>query len=176
MVVHLDFQIDGKASISRVLTGIADDVQDWKPALELMAEDYYRTQGAVFASGGAAEGLSGWAPLSPAYDIWKRNNYGGRPILVLTGRLRAALTTSGAGSIKTITERNLTLGANVPVGGYNLARLHQDGTSRMPARPVMRLTEPQKSRWVRYLHTHLFEQQMSNRLDMAGLSLRLERP
>lgn len=176
MVVHLRFEVDGKAALSRVLTGIADDVENWKPALEDMASDFYRTQGDVFASGGAAEGLSAWPALSPAYTIWKRNNYGGRPILVLSGRLRSALTTSGAGSIKRVTERNLELGANVPVGGHNLAALHQHGTSRMPARPVLRLTDPQKKRWVSILHTYLFEQQISNRMDMGGLSLRLERP
>lgn len=180
MVVHLSFQIDGRDALSRVLQDISDDVQNWRPALEQMAADFYQTQGNVFQNEGSFEGLSGWPPLSPQYAIWKSNNYAGRPMLVLTGRLRAALTTPGApGSIKQLDDRNLTLGVDVPVGSYNLARLHQDGTSRMPARPVLRLTDPQRSRWVRYLHTHLWETQLQTRITReldAAFRLRLERP
>lgn len=35
------------------------------------------------------------------------------------------------------------------------AVFHQRGTSRMPARPVLRLTEAQKRGWVRIIQSHV---------------------
>ncbi|MFW6074934.1 MAG: phage virion morphogenesis protein [Chloroflexota bacterium] len=164
--MHLEFSIDGRKQLSRVLQGISDDIQNWQPALERMATDFYETQGDVFLSEGAAEGLARWAPLSPGYAAWKAQNYEGRPMLVLTGRLRSALTNpSGQGAIKRVEKRRLELGANVPVGRRNLALLHQRGTDRMPARPVIRISQPQRARWVRILQSYLWEEQLEDHIE-----------
>lgn len=180
MVIRLRIEIDGKVELNRVLTGIADDLQDWRPALNEMADDWYRNQGAIFYAAGAHEGLPGWEALSPRYALWKGINYPGRPMLVLSGRLRAAITQRGGrGAIERIKERELILGANVPVGSFNLALLHQRGTRTMPARPVMRISQPQRNRFVSILHTYLFGQQMHDRVSRElrqSFNLRLSRP
>ena len=179
MVIRLRIEIDGKVELDRVLTGIADDLEDWRPALDEMADDWYQNQGAVFVAAGAHEGLPGWQPLSPRYALWKRINYSGRPLLVLSGRLRAALVQRGnPGAIERIGERELILGADVPVGRWNLALLHQRGTRKMPARPVMRISQPQRARFVSILHTYLFGQQMHDRVSRElrhSFRLQLER-
>lgn len=153
----------GQTQLSRVLQGLEDVTGDWEPAFQLMADDYAATQGDVFDAQGGHEGLSPWAPLSPAYQEWKDQHFPGKPILELTGRLRAAMTLAGTGRVLQISERELVIGADIRVGKsgqWNLAALHQQGTRRMPSRPVLRLTEPQKRRWVGFLHKYLWEQMM----------------
>jgi hypothetical protein len=181
VVIRLRIEIDGRVELNRVLTGIADDLEDWRPALGEMADDWYRSQGAVFTAAGAHEGLPGWEPLSDRYAVWKRINYPGRPMLVLSGRLRAAVTQRGGrGAIERIRERELIIGANVPVGSFNLALIHHRGTRRgLPARPLMRISQPQRRRFVGILHGYLFGQQMHDRVSRElrhSFNLRLTRP
>lgn len=169
-MIHLRFEVDGDVQLSRALDMVADELEDLSPAFERMAEDFYTTQWQVFAKEGGHEGLKPWAPLSERYEAWKERHYPGRPILVLTGRLRAALTTPNArGAIKQVTADTLILGAHVPVkGGWNLAALHQQGTRKMPARPPLRLTEPQKKRWVKYMHEHVWSESIIRSFERAN--------
>lgn len=181
-MVHLRFEIAGQVQLSRALEGIADDIGDWTPAFEEMAEDFYGRQRSVFNAQGSYEGLSRWKRLSPKYAEWKNRHFPGRKILVLTGRLKSSLTTdSGEGSIKLISEKEMSIGSYLPVGRkrWNLAMLHQLGTRKMPARPPMRLTEPQRSEWVGILHRYLWQdriaEHMERNLNQRNFDLKVRR-
>lgn len=169
-MIHLRFEVAGDVQLSRALDIAADELEDLSPAFERMAADFYETQRQVFIKEGGFEGLKPWAPLSDSYAAWKERHYPGRPILVLIGRLRAALTVPNArGAIKQVTANSLILGAHVPVkGGWNLAALHQHGTRKMPARPPLRLTEPQKKRWVKYMHEHVWSDAIIRSFERAN--------
>jgi len=69
-----------------------------------------------------------WAPLSPAYAAWKAIKYPGKPILQAEGDLRQAASSPR----RETTPQTLTLTIADPKAGY-----HQDGTGRMPARPLV---------------------------------------
>lgn len=69
-----------------------------------------------------------WAALSPDYAIFKSQHAAGRGILNFTGAMRRAATSPK----RIVTPRSLTLEIDDPKIEY-----HQEGTSRMPARPVV---------------------------------------
>ena len=65
------------------------------------------------------------------------------PLLVRTGALRDSLTTPGAaGSVEELDGGSLTLGTRLPY-----AMFHQLGTRRMPARPLIVLSDERASKW-----------------------------
>lgn len=75
-----------------------------------------------------------WASLSVPYATWKEANFPGRPILELSGALRAALTDGGAsGARRDVSGDSLTFGTS----GVPYASFHQTGTGRMPSRPPL---------------------------------------
>jgi hypothetical protein len=77
-----------------------------------------------------------WAPLSRKYAAWKKANYGNLPKLVLSGDMRA-------GFEYVVTPRTLRVENTVKTGqrgGKPRWTYHQDGTSKMPARPVIQIT------------------------------------
>ena len=80
----------------------------------------------------------------------KDSAYPGRPLLVLTGRLRESLT--NARSRDSVYNRRqkgfklLSLGTRVPYAGY-----HQHGTSKMPRRPLFVVKSKIGKRWAEYL-------------------------
>ena len=67
----------------------------------------------------------GWAPLSPGYKAWKDKNYGGRPILRLTGRMQDRTRIRPTGGVGLFSARS--------VADYGI--YHMTGTRFMPARP-----------------------------------------
>lgn len=93
-----------------------------------------------FDTGGKHTGGS-WEPLEPIYAAWKEAHYPGQPILVREGHLRESLTAAGApGHVEEITPTSLVVGTRNPT-----AAMHQWGTRRMPARPIIVLEEAYKS-------------------------------
>ena len=120
-------------------------------------DDFLDEVGDSFSSRGRSTGTS-WAPLSPAYASWKNSAYPGRPLLVLTGRMRDSFR---AGSRDLIYNRKqqgqgnfghkrLPLGTRVPYAGY-----HQSGTSKMPRRPLFVVNRQIANRWGKYLSADL---------------------
>jgi hypothetical protein len=81
----------------------------------------------VFASEGAWGGTP-WAPLSPTYAAEKGKRYPGRSILIREGALRDAASRP----MREVTPRTLTLWID-----NDVAPFHQEGTDRMPARPLI---------------------------------------
>ncbi len=101
-----------------------------------------------FTTQGSASGTP-WRTLAPATVIDRqRKGFGGSgPILVRSGRVRAAWVSEGGGHYGSFRQS----------GGYSvweegsddpIARLHETGTARMPARPVSLLGDRSEQRIV----------------------------
>ena len=115
-------------------------------------DDFLDEVGESFASRGRSTGTA-WAPLSPANAAWKNSAYPGRPLLVLTGRMKESFSASSRDLIYNRKQKNykmLTLGTRVPYAGY-----HQSGTSKMPRRPLFVVKQQIANRWGKYLSADL---------------------
>ena len=118
-------------------------------AAEKIRDDFLGEVATSFKSRGRSTGRS-WAPLSPTYKAWKDSAYPGRPLLVLTGRLRESLTNARSRDSVYNRRQNgcklVSLGTRGPYAGY-----HQHGTSKMPRRPVVVVKSKIGKRWAEYL-------------------------
>lgn len=94
------------------------------PVFEAAAVEQFDAEGQ-----GPAEGK--WPALSERYAKAKAKRWPGRPILVASGALRAALATGGAQGLREVTEKTMAYGTR----GLIYASFHQTGTPNMPARP-----------------------------------------
>jgi phage gpG-like protein len=77
-----------------------------------------------------------WEQLAPTYENWKSAHYPGQPILRATDRLHDSLTDMTSDTVWRVTPRTIQFGSRVPYFQF-----HQSGTSKMPARPPLVLTE-----------------------------------
>ena len=147
--VQISFDGPDFRYLSRRIFDVAERLTDFSEPLQAMQDDFYTEyMPARFDAEGGFQGESGWAALSPAYAAWKQAHYGELPILYLTGRLRRAFTSPDAeGAIASVSAFDMVVGVNIPVGGWNLAGLHQFGTTRMPARPPLRLSQERRANW-----------------------------
>ena len=145
-------EVLGEEQVARVLDGVEYRAQDMRPIWQILAEDFYQVEEEQFATEGGFSG--GWAELSERYKVWKEAHYPGRPILVLTGALREAITSPNArGSIYDLQRDYMMVGVSREVLPY--AVYHQTGTRHMPARPPIALPESTKERWVAAIHAYL---------------------
>jgi len=135
----LDFH--GDTQIDRTLLRMSMDVADARPAWEVLAGKFARAERKQFSSeGGYASG--GWAPLSPKYAAWKQRHFPGKPILERTGALKESLTQRPFG-VEVLEPEFMVVGSGIDYGAY-----HQQGTSRMPQRRPVELTEADRRAWV----------------------------
>lgn len=138
IALSIEFTIGGRteptvtrltAAFERAGAEVADVGKHVLPKLVPVLEEAVARQ---FDAQGAGPEMGSWAPLSESYAAWKEKHYPGAPILVRTGKLRAALTDSNAeGARRDVGSDVLTYGTQ----GVPYASHHQEGTSRMPARP-----------------------------------------
>jgi phage gpG-like protein len=88
--------------------------------------------GEQFDAEGAGPVAGGWAGLSPSYAEWKNGHAPGAPLLVLSGQMRAALTSaSSPQALRAWDSTSFSFGTR----GVQYASFHQTGTGKMPARP-----------------------------------------
>lgn len=152
--VAFRFEVDGEVQLSRAFDMAGQTLEDWAPVFAAWGEDFRETQYNVFWNEGAFEGRSRWAELSPRYRAWKDLHYPGRNILVLTGAMMSGLTDpNDPDHVYEIDEDQMTIGVRSPYAQY-----HQHGTSKMPQRKVVELTQPQKRRWTQIVRTVMWEQ------------------
>jgi|GEM_PF-3119063 phage gpG-like protein len=117
LLTDLQNQVDGM-SLETVLQESLQDIAEYEAGM--------------FA-GEFASDLSPWAPLAVSTVKRKKHDR----ILIDTGALRESLVhIGGAGNIASATERGLIFGTEVPYAGFL-----QDGTSKMPARPPVGVSE-----------------------------------
>lgn len=107
-----------------------NQLDDSEPVFQAMAEQFGKTMTSQFRKQGGHSG-SQWAPLSPAYAAWKQRLFPGKPILQLGGDLRDSLIKRPFG-VDEVWDKGMVVGTAVPYATY-----HQNGTDRMPARPII---------------------------------------
>jgi len=141
--------------VERALAGFQGALADNAPALREIADDFREMIAQQFTSEGQAEGTP-WAArkTSRQPQTWRKaamsapalvartGRGNASPLLVRTGALRDSLIGLGGGHVEEIDERSLTLGSRVPY-----AMFHQLGTRRMPARPIIVLSDARAERW-----------------------------
>ena len=139
-MVALHLTSDGFEPFALVHDRFRQQLEHAEPAFRDIAT-YQKTvvNARVFAQQGSAE-TGRWSPLSPRYGAWKARVRPGRPILVFDGDLREAFTSMSHG-VSEVWDSGMVVGASDPI-----ARYHQDGTDRMPARPILGRTAKKDSR------------------------------
>ena|SRR3989304_4638249 len=148
MPLTITFQIMGDVVLSRGLSRWGENIQNFTEVWVQIQDDFFQIESEQFSSQGARSGMP-WAPLSLNYNAWKQRYYPGQPILQLTGELANEMT---GGLISEITEKSLRMYPTLPRAAY-----HQRGNPRLPARPVVQLTEDDKMRWMKLIHRFVYE-------------------
>lgn len=146
------FEVEGDVQMARGFSRFAEGVKDLRPAFREIEKSFREIERKQFQSVGMY-GSGGWVPLSPTYAEWKAARFPGRPILQLTGALMRSLTGRTPDSITEIERLALAIGTRLKYAVY-----HQKGTPRMPARPIIRLTEEDKRQWTKIFHRFLADQ------------------
>jgi phage gpG-like protein len=143
--VHLKITITGTEQAHRVMMGFAERATDASPAFEDIKTSFIEHEEKWFAS----EGDGTWPALSRDYEHWKSRHFPGKPILELTGHLKDTATQP---DISIIEPMYAIFGTGDPI-----ARYHQDGTSKMPARPVIEMDDETIDDWAKILQRHIVE-------------------
>lgn len=107
--------------------------ENMRPALEEIGDLWLESVRRQFAAEGTPQR---WTPLKPATIAEKRRRgYGGKKILVRTGRLKNGFS-------KITTPTTLRIQNRVRVNGYSLFLIHELGSRRrhIPARSMIQLT------------------------------------
>jgi len=144
---------DNSQAVSQALESFEDALADNAPALRQIADDFREMIAQQFASEGRAEGTPWPARVGAGLAPPSRRAMHTSPLLVRTGALRAALTTPGAaGSVEELYGGSLTLGTRLPY-----ALFHQLGTRRMPARPILVLSDERSQRWAELVRSAIEE-------------------
>lgn len=140
MLQRVTFGFAGEKQLSRAFEVLADDARDLTDPLRETHEHLRQVIGEQFQTEGR-HGGSRWQDLSPAYARAKEDLYGGRPILVATGDMRAAWL---ARQPLELTARRLVMGpkAGSPEEAKSLG--HQTGARRLPQRKIVNLTTADK--------------------------------
>lgn len=144
MGIQFTFQMEPDAeNIAIGLSKWAALIKDWRPIFTDIANLFRKHEKRHLKTEGAATGKK-FEPLSEAYAAWKDRNFPGRPILVLRGTLREALTKKGApGSLELLGRKRMVVGLNpgyrTPQGVLlsDYAHAHSQGDG-VPARPPIR--------------------------------------
>jgi len=119
------------------LGGILLDIEeraqnaDYESTLQPFLETLEKTHAEQFRGQQDSSG-SAWAPLAPSTIAAKGHNR----ILYETGALEESLTSGGGDAIREVFDRGLVFGTST-----EYAIFHQEGTSRMPARPPVGMQE-----------------------------------
>jgi hypothetical protein len=110
-----------------------DELADFgKYVFPLLGPAFEAALGAQFAQEGGGPNRGSWAALTPAYEAWKSQHYPGQPVLVRTGALKEALTSSGSAHAARDYSASMF---NFGTQGLQYASYHQTGTRRMVDRP-----------------------------------------
>jgi phage gpG-like protein len=145
-------EIAGQVQMDRGIARFADGVADYRPIWPVIEDDFYGQVKEQFRTEGA-EGGDKWKELTPEVAKWKEVHYPGKPILERTGDLLSSLTNpNDPHAVRIEGRKTLTLGSAIP---YSI--FHQTGTSKMPARPEIQLTEAFKRSAMHHIQTYLVQ-------------------
>ena len=144
---HFDPPIEG---LSFAVDRFADGISDFSGLFGTLSGRFQAGMRKQFASQGGW-GAGGWADLSPAYDAWKREHYPGRPIGVLRGYLRNAMT-GGSGYMERIGKDAAEFGM------ADSSKAVQYGRHFAERRPVVALPREEVRAWQEDTHRWLHDE------------------
>jgi hypothetical protein len=139
-----------KDDFAAYLKDIGLRMQDIKPVLDRYG-DYIVNEHIPrqFAAQGTPRR---WRGLKEPYKSWKARHYPGRPILVRTGRMRRGFRWEAR-------PRSLRIINRVMAGQRGRGRprwhYHQEGTSKMVARPMLQFTDADRDKLHEFAEEHL---------------------
>jgi hypothetical protein len=142
-MIRMRTELLGVEGVQRALDDLARRLSDATPAWRDILANWKSEQKRVFSSQGGSIGAN-WPPLSPRYAEWKQRHYGGRPMLVRSGSLRAAAEGESSGFFAKISALGLELGITHRVAQIQNAR-----------RPIMRFSEIEQRRWYRLMQLYV---------------------
>jgi hypothetical protein len=148
--LHTDPPIEG---MRFALDRAADNVSDFTSLLEGFGEIFRGHMTRQFVTEGSLAG--GWADLSEPYATWKAEHYPGRPIGVLSGALRSAMTGS-AGYEEKITSDEASYGMSAASSATPYGKYFAGG-GRGPARPVIQWGSAQSRDYQKFAHEWLIQ-------------------
>jgi phage gpG-like protein len=144
--VRVEIGLSGDKQVSRQLLRFGDRALAARPAFEAIGQMLLELEGQQFASEGH-RASGGWEPLADSTLEHKH----GPSILDETGELRASLTERGGPhQIWDVGDEFLLFGTDV-----DYASFHQTGTSRMPRRRPLELTEADRAGAVKILQRYI---------------------
>jgi phage gpG-like protein len=155
---QLQFDVMGDQQVMRGFSKLADGVKDLREPFREMVKDFREIEKRQFSSQGGY-GSGGWKPLKTSTALQKQRLGYPAQILVRSGELRDVMTglRSGYDEVQPLEMKIMTL---------SFGKYHQKGTSRMEARPLVQLTEDDKTRWSKIIHLYLVQ---LARKEFAGL-------
>lgn len=137
--------------MDRGISRFADGCADYRPIWPVIEDDFYAMEKRQFGTEGVAGGGKKWEPLKPDYEEGKSVHYPGLPILQRTGEMFGSLTERDHPAAVHVEERKtLTLGTTI-----EYAIFHQQGTSRMAARPEIQFPEEFKRMEMAHIQQYL---------------------
>lgn len=155
MPLRLVLTEHGGEQTERHLLGLGERAENATPVLRRIAELMRLAEIRWFES----EGEGSWPALAESTMTAKDRGGLEERILVATGQLRDSLTSEGSGNIAHIQRDELIFGTS-----DRTARFHQEGTSRMPQRKPLHMTEAEQKIITRELQRWLVDE------EQAGLS------
>jgi len=129
------FTYDDSSAQKKIVFGGIAAHNDLRPAWQEIYKYLLSVESSQFNSEGQRGGAR-WKPLSEKYRRWKEIRYPGKGILELTGQLKKSLSGAGKGHRKLLSPRFMVFGTMTPYAIY-----HQVGTSKMPIRNPVKLTD-----------------------------------
>jgi len=153
MPFRLKIDILGANAFNAALIGLESQVEDMRPVWESIVPVFREIFREQFDSEGSKGASGQWAPLSHPYAEIKAKKWGEQKILHASGKLEAALTGTTSETITDIQKKELAFGTSL-----KYARFHQTGTGRMPARPIVALSDTQTRRISKAVQLSLLEQ------------------
>lgn len=148
-MTQVNFEVLGERQVSQMLSRTTDKAADLGPYWVMVTGFMRELIREQFDTEGGRTG--GWAPLSEKYAADKIRRFGSQPILVASGNLKESLT-GGSGMIaRQEGNESLRFGTQLGYGSF-----HQTGTSRMPRRQILDLTNDNRRTMMKMLQRHLF--------------------
>lgn len=125
--IQIELKPDSKRLIEKLSRA---GLLDLRPIFKAVGISYRREVKAIFERKQPRDPKYKWAPLSERYKKWKEAHYPGRPILVLTGKLKKSMTELGSdGNFQEIGKESAVFGSTVTYGYF-----HDEGTDVLPQR------------------------------------------
>lgn len=162
-MIRFQAEVLGVPVLDRAFNRIDEYISDLRSVWPSVSREFYAIELEQFESQGAAGASGRWAPLSDAYARFKVRAFPGEPILQATHALKDSMTSPDAlDSIFIPEPQQLTIGSK-----REGARAHQRGGGRLPARPIISLTEAQKRRIQKAIQSELvrFTRQLGFQVD-----------